>query len=42
MSTEAVTNANSNYKVLLVEDEESVAKLMLYNFKKAGYQYEWG
>jgi sigma-B regulation protein RsbU (phosphoserine phosphatase) len=40
--TEAVTNANSNFKILLVEDEESVAKLMLYNFKKAGYQYEWG
>lgn len=40
--SEAVTNANSNYKVLLVEDEESVAKLMLYNLKKAGYQYEWG
>jgi len=34
-------NANSKYKILLVEDEESVAKLMLYNFKKAGYQYEW-
>lgn len=34
-------NNNSQYKVLLVEDEESVAKLMLYNFKKAGYQYEW-
>ena len=31
----------NDYKVLLVEDEESVAKLMLYNFKKAGYQYEW-
>lgn len=34
-------NSNSKYKILLVEDEESVAKLMLYNFKKAGYQYEW-
>lgn len=34
-------NENSNYKVLLVEDEESVAKLMLYSLKKAGYQYEW-
>lgn len=32
---------NSDYKILLVEDEESIAKLMLYNFKKAGYQYEW-
>ncbi len=32
---------NSNYKILLVEDEESVAKLLLYNLKKAGYQYEW-
>ena len=31
----------NDYKVLLVEDEESFAKLMLYNFKKAGYQYEW-
>lgn len=28
-------------KVLLVEDEESVAKLFIYNFKKAGYNYEW-
>lgn len=35
------TDKNSNYKILLVEDEESIAKLMLYNFKKAGYQYEW-
>ena len=40
--TEAMANTNSDYKVLLVEDEESVAKLMLYSFKKAGYQYEWG
>lgn len=30
-----------NHKILLVEDEESVAKLMLYNFKKAGYETEW-
>lgn len=35
------TENNSNYKILLVEDEESIAKLMIYNFKKAGYQYEW-
>jgi sigma-B regulation protein RsbU (phosphoserine phosphatase) len=35
-------NNNSNFKVLLVEDEESVAKLFLYNLKKAGYQTEWG
>lgn len=35
-------NNNSNNKVLLVEDEESVAKLFLYNLKKAGYQTEWG
>jgi len=34
-------NANANYKILLVEDEESVAKLMLYSFKKAGYEFEW-
>jgi sigma-B regulation protein RsbU (phosphoserine phosphatase) len=32
---------NNDYKILLVEDEESVAKLMLYNFKKAGYETEW-
>lgn len=38
----ASNNDNSKYKILLVEDEESVAKLMLYSFKKAGYQYEWG
>lgn len=35
-------NENSKYKILLVEDEESVAKLLLYNLKKAGYTYEWG
>ena len=40
MSTPA-ENDNSKYKVLLVEDEDSIAKLMLYNLKKAGYQYEW-
>lgn len=40
MGTETI-NENSNYKVLLVEDEESVAKLMLYSLKKAGYKYEW-
>ncbi len=40
MST-TVQNDNSKYKVLLVEDEDSIAKLMLYNLKKAGYQYEW-
>ena len=34
-------NENSKYKILLVEDEESVAKLLLYNLKKAGYTYEW-
>ena len=39
MST--VENDNSKFKILLVEDEDSVAKLMLYSFKKAGYQYEW-
>jgi sigma-B regulation protein RsbU (phosphoserine phosphatase) len=32
---------NAEYKILLVEDEESVAKLMLYSLKKAGYKYEW-
>lgn len=32
---------NLTYKILLVEDEESVAKLFLYNFKKAGFVYEW-
>ncbi len=32
---------NNSYKVLLVEDEESVAKLFLYNFKKSGYECEW-
>lgn len=32
---------NKSYKVLLVEDEESVAKLFLYNFKKSGYECEW-
>jgi phosphoserine phosphatase RsbU/P len=37
----AIKNENSNLKILLVEDEESVAKLMLYSFKKAGYQFEW-
>ncbi len=31
----------STHKILLVEDQESVAKLFLYNFKKAGYIYEW-
>ena len=35
------TAENNDYKILLVEDEDSVAKLMLYNFKKAGYQTEW-
>lgn len=40
MSTVA-ENDNLKQKVLLVEDEESIAKLMLYNLKKAGYQYEW-
>ncbi len=40
MST-TVKNANSDFKILLVEDEESIAKLMLYSFKKAGYQFEW-
>ena len=35
------TAQNIANKVLLVEDEESVAKLFLYNFKKAGYEYEW-
>ena len=34
-------NSKNTQKILLVEDEESVAKLMLYSFKKAGYQYEW-
>ena len=32
---------NDTYKILLVEDEESVAKLFLYSFKKAGFKYEW-
>jgi phosphoserine phosphatase RsbU/P len=32
---------NNAYKVLLVEDEESIAKLFLYNFKKSGYECEW-
>jgi len=32
---------NSEYKILLVEDEEAIAKLFLYNLKKAGYTYEW-
>jgi len=36
--TETKTNT---YKILLVEDEESVAKLFLYTLKKAGFTYEW-
>ncbi len=40
MNTLTETKKNT-YKILLVEDEESVAKLFLYNFKKAGFQYEW-
>ncbi len=40
MSTDVVNN-ESKHKILLVEDEESIAKLFLYSFKKAGYQYEW-
>jgi sigma-B regulation protein RsbU (phosphoserine phosphatase) len=39
--TKANESSNASYKILLVEDEESVAKLMLYNLKKAGYTYEW-
>ncbi|MBK7104684.1 MAG: SpoIIE family protein phosphatase [Ignavibacteriae bacterium] len=35
------TSENKNHKILLVEDEESVAKLFLYNFKKSGYECEW-
>ncbi|MFZ1292007.1 MAG: SpoIIE family protein phosphatase [Melioribacteraceae bacterium] len=35
------TSENKNHKILLVEDEESVAKLFLYNFKKSGYVCEW-
>ncbi len=40
MSSSTENNINAP-KVLLVEDEESIAKLFLYNFKKAGYSYEW-
>jgi len=36
-----VVNNEVKSKILLVEDEESVAKLFLYSFKKAGYEYEW-
>ena len=35
------TAQNISHKILLVEDEESVAKLFLYNFKKAGYDCQW-
>ena len=35
------TAQNTSNKILLVEDEESVAKLFLYNFKKAGYDCQW-
>jgi len=40
LNTVAQTN-DTEYKILLVEDEESIAKLFLYNLKKAGYTYEW-
>lgn len=40
MNTEN-SNPITKLKILLVEDEESVAKLLLYSFKKAGYEYEW-
>ncbi len=40
MDTLTETKTNT-YKILLVEDEESVAKLFLYTLKKAGFTYEW-
>ena len=40
LNTVAQTD-KSEYKILLVEDEEAIAKLFLYNLKKAGYTYEW-
>ena len=40
MST-AIVNNETKSKILLVEDEEPIAKLFLYSFKKAGYEYEW-
>ncbi|MBK8944764.1 MAG: SpoIIE family protein phosphatase [Ignavibacteriae bacterium] len=35
------TPENKGHKILLVEDEESVAKLFLYNFRKSGYECDW-
>ncbi len=32
---------NSDYKVLLVEDEENIAKLFMFSFKRAGFICEW-
>jgi sigma-B regulation protein RsbU (phosphoserine phosphatase) len=33
-------NNSENYKILLVEDDENIAKLFKYNLKKAGYDVE--
>ena len=35
-----MTDNSSQYKILLVEDDENIAKLFTYNLKRAGYSVE--